>query len=302
MKIAIAGGTGLVGKALTNTLIKHGHEVYILTRNVKTNNSSSKITYVSWLNSGDYPEESLKNVDAFINLAGESINSGRWTEKRKERIKNSRIQATNEVIRIMTALPNKPKVLINASAIGFYGTSYSETFTEDSVTPGHDFLASTVKDWEKTARKAESLGVRTVLARFGIILDKNEGALPKLLIPYKLFAGGNLGTGEQWMSWIHIDDVVHGLIYCLQTNNMEGPVNFVSPQPLKMKEFGLTLGRVLQRPHWFPTPVLPIKLALGEMSLLILEGQKVLPTKLHDYHFLFPTLEKALKNILQNET
>ena len=213
MKIALTGGTGFVGRALTEELTKNGHEVFILTRNAGTRTSTENTTYVSWLNDGDQPEEMLEGVEVFINLAGESINSGRWTEARKKTILESRISATREVLRVINKLEKKPSVLINASAIGYYGTSLTKTFTEESLEKGDDFLAKTVQQWETEALKARDLGIRTVCCRFGIILDKRDGALPRIALPYKLFAGGTVGTGEQWVSWIHIKDVVKGIIF-----------------------------------------------------------------------------------------
>lgn len=298
MKIAIAGGTGFVGKALTKDLLNKGHEVFILTRTSKKT-SQEKLHYVQWLSPQSKPEKELDGLDAFINLAGESINSGRWTESRKERILKSRLDATQEVIRILEKLDHKPRVLINASAIGIYGTSLSKTFTENDTSYGQDFLASTVSAWESSALEAEQHGVRVVLCRFGIILDRTEGALPRIALPYRLFAGGTVGNGQQWLSWIHLEDVIRGIQFAIERDDLYGPVNFTAPQPIRMKEFGRTLGKILHRPHWMPAPGIALKLLLGEMSLLVLEGQEVLPEKLllHDFRFAFPTLPPALKNI-----
>ncbi|MDZ5474565.1 TIGR01777 family oxidoreductase [Bacillus sp. 31A1R] len=298
MRVAIAGGTGFVGESLTGELVKQGHEVFILTRKKKESNSKN-VSYIKWLNDGDHPAKDLREIDAIINLAGESINSGRWTEERKNRILNSRIRATEEILKIIKNLAITPKVLINASAVGYYGTSLNNTFTETSPSQGNDFLATTVKAWEQKAAEAAQHNVRTVFCRFGIILDKNEGALPRIALPYQLFAGGTVGSGEQWVSWIHLKDVIQGILFALENENLIGPVNFTAPKPLTMKEFGKTLGTVLNRPHWIPAPSFALKLLLGEMSTLVLEGQKVLPNKLLEagYHFQFPELETALSNI-----
>jgi uncharacterized protein len=301
LKIAIAGGSGFVGQALSDFFLKNGDDVVILTRHPKPTSPQSKLTYIEWLNADSHPAPLLEGVHVFINLAGESINSGRWDEKRKQRILQSRLKATNELLHIMENLKEKPQVLINASAIGYYGTSTTETFTEESNSVGSDFLAETVKQWEDLAKKAETIGVRTVLARFGIILAKNEGALPKMALPYRLFAGGKLGKGNQWVSWIHIEDVIQAISFLIQNESYKGPVNFISPNPVTMDEFGKALAKVLNRPHWVPTPEIALKILLGEMSLLMLEGQKVLPKKLlnDDYKFHFPTLDSALKDIFQ---
>ncbi|WP_282142049.1 TIGR01777 family oxidoreductase [Cytobacillus oceanisediminis] len=299
MRIAIAGGTGFVGNALVKKLLEKKHEIFILTRNISHKQHSKNLNYVQWLNDDDSPEDVLESIDVFINLAGESINSGRWTEDRKKRILNSRITATKEVRRIISRLEEKPYTLINASAVGYYGTSQVETFTESSRKSGTDFLAETVRRWEEEAAKAEEFEVRTVFCRFGIILEKNDGALPRMALPFKLFAGGTVGTGSQWVSWIHLDDAVSGILFCIEHEQLQGPVNFTSPYPVTMKEFGQILGEVLNRPHWMPAPGFALKIALGEMSTLVLEGQKVLPEKLQSfgYEFLYPELKAALSDI-----
>ncbi|MBX9975599.1 TIGR01777 family oxidoreductase [Cytobacillus firmus] len=301
MRIAIAGGTGFVGNALVKKLLEKKHEIFILTRNISDKQHSKNLNYVQWLNDDDSPEDVLESIDVFINLAGESINSGRWTEERKKRILNSRITATKEVLRIISRLEEKPYTLINASAVGYYGTSQIETFTEASRKSGTDFLAETVRRWEEEASKAEEFEVRAVFCRFGIILEKNDGALPRMALPYKIFAGGTVGTGSQWVSWIHLDDAVNGILFCIDQEQLQGPVNFTSPYPVTMKEFGQILGEVLNRPHWMPAPGFALKIALGEMSTLVLEGQKVLPEKLQSFgfDFLYPDLKAALGDIYQ---
>lgn len=299
MKIAITGGTGFVGRHLTNLLIENGHEVFILTRNIAGKNNNDSAVYVEWLHDNANPEAALEGIDAFINLAGESINSGRWTAARKARILDSRITATKEMMRIIMQLQKKPEIVINASAVGYYGISDSLTFTEASTASGNDFLAHTVQKWEETASEAEAFGIRTAYCRFGIILDSKEGALPKMVLPYKLFAGGTIGSGLQWLSWIHIHDVSRAILYILENKEISGPVNFTAPNPATMKEFGQTLAKCLGKPHWLPAPSFAIRLALGEMSILITEGQKVLPAKLldHGYSFQFEQLQPALADI-----
>ncbi|WP_335872478.1 TIGR01777 family oxidoreductase [Bacillus sp. 2205SS5-2] len=296
MKIAITGGTGFVGNHLVD-LLKKNHQLYVLTRNPEKHHQPN-VTYVKWLTADSQPELELAGIDAVINLASESINSGRWTETRKKRIQHSRSEATQAVFSIMNALPDPPKILINASAIGYYHASKTITHKEESKHTGSDFLAKTVIEWEQEAKKAEELGVRVVITRFGIILGKEDGALPRMVLPYKLFAGGPVGSGEQWMSWVHIKDVCSAIEFLLH-HDITGPVNIVSPNPVTMKEFGSILGKVLHRPHWLPVPSFIIKAALGEMSTLILDGQKVSPSVLEKtgYAFSFPLLSTALKDL-----
>ncbi|WP_080848311.1 TIGR01777 family oxidoreductase [Cytobacillus gottheilii] len=299
MKIALAGGTGFVGSYLTEALKKNGHKILILTRNSQNKTPKDQVTYVQWLNDGDTPENHLEGIDAFINLAGESVNSGRWTEERKRRIIESRTQSADEVNRILHNLMEPPKVVIQASAIGYYGTSDSKFFTEEVSASGSDFLAETVYKWEQSAREGKLPDSRLVFTRFGIILSKAGGALPKMALPYQLFAGGKLGKGVQWMSWIHIEDVVKAFLFCLENKNIEGPVNFTAPNPVQMSEFGKTLGAVLHKPHWLPLPAFAMKMMLGEMSMLMLEGQHVTPKKLlsSGYSFSYPHLKNALEDI-----
>ncbi|MEH7304708.1 TIGR01777 family oxidoreductase, partial [Neobacillus drentensis] len=288
MKITIAGGTGFVGKALMDQLVKNNHEVIILTRGLKDKKTTDRIQYVQWLTEHTSTWNELEGTDIFINLAGESINGGRWTEQRKEKIVTSRLESVNALLSIISKLKTKPKVLINASAIGIYGTSLDKVFTEkDDLGFGDDFLSKTVQQWEDEASKASHLGIRTVFCRFGIILDTHEGALPKIAFPYKSFIGGPIGDGRQWMSWIHIEDVVKGISFIIEKDQINGPINFTAPNPVTMSEFGETLSIVLHRRHWLPVPRFALRLLLGEMCTLVVDGQKVLPKKLLENGYQF---------------
>ena len=299
MKIVIAGGNGFVGNALTEELIKNHHEVYILTRHAHAAKPKQDVKYVQWLNNGDQPEKHLEDIDVFINLAGESLNSGRWTASRKKRLLDSRLSSTKEMVRIITAANKKPQLLLNASAIGYYGTSRTETFTERTIKHPSDFLSTITTEWEKAAKELKNEHIRTIHMRFGVILEKNGGALQRMVLPYRLFAGGTIGSGEQILSWIHMNDVIQAILFCINNKNIEGAVNFTAPQPLKMKEFGKKIGQVMKKPHWLPVPSFALKILLGEMSILVLEGQRVLPEKLrkHGFEFTFPTLDTALQDI-----
>ncbi|WP_026675622.1 TIGR01777 family oxidoreductase [Alkalihalobacterium bogoriense] len=298
MNIAIAGGTGLIGRALTKYFIEKGHTVFVLTRNLRPNENN--IQYVKWLTDDSHPERDLKPLDAFINLAGESLNSGRWTKKKKEEIINSRVESTQNAISLISKLVQLPSVFINSSGVSYYGASLEHTFTEASETiSSQGFLTDVAYRWEKEAKAAEALGVRTVIARTGVVLDKQQGALPKMVLPYRLLAGGTIGSGKQWISWIHLHDVVRLFEFVIQHKEISGPVNFTSPYPVTMKDFGKTISKVLHRPHWLPVPGVAFKLLLGEMSTLLLDGQKVVPEKAksHGFSFEHPELSTALKGI-----
>ncbi len=301
MKAVIAGGTGFIGKAVTSELVSHGYDVYILTRNKENKKEKGHIHYVKWLTEGAVPENYIGSAEIFINLAGESLNSGRWTNKRKKQILESRLRATKELLRIMEALNKKPLVFISASAIGIYPASENETFTESSRLSGKSFLSRVATAWEQEAVKAKKLGIRTVLMRLGLVLGKQNGALPKITLPYKLGAGGKIGTGRQWMSWIHIHDVARAVRFAIETNQIEGPVNLTAPAPVRMNTLGKTIASVLKRPHWLFVPGFSLKLVLGEMSTLILNGQKVLPDKLlkNGFYFKFPIVREALTNLFK---
>ncbi|PWA08778.1 TIGR01777 family protein [Pueribacillus theae] len=299
MKIAIAGGTGLVGSALCDMLLADGHELIILTRNRDGKQGKDGLTYVEWLNENSHPEKNLEGVECIVNLAGESINN-RWTESTKRAILQSRLDASSEIARLISKLDDKPRVYIQASAIGYYGTSETDQFTEKNSHAGSDFLAHVVSEWEKAGEKIDKQGVRTVYMRFGVILDNRGGALPRMVLPYKLFAGGNIGSGNQWLSWIHIDDVCRLILFAIENETMEGAVNATSPNPKKMGEFGKTIGSILHRPHWIPLPAFVLKALLGEMSMLVLEGQYVYPEKAvqHGFQFQYENLQNALQDLL----
>ncbi len=297
MKIAITGGTGFLGKELTRLFHTSGHVVYILTRSPRESTPNTK--YVQWLTEGAAPERQLEGIDAIINLAGSSINDGRWSEQQKREIYNSRMEATEEVLRIIDKLTYKPQTLINASAIGIYPASESATYTETSTERGSDFLARTVIHWEKLADHAKVHGVRVAYGRFGILLGKNAGALPLMALPYKLFVGGTVGSGRQWVSWVHVSDVARAIQFALQTTELEGPFNVTAPQPERMKEFGKEIGHALHRPHLIPVPSIALKIVLGDKSRLVLTGQRVVPRVLEQmgFQFNFPDLPSALADI-----
>lgn len=300
MNILIAGGTGFVGQHLTKLLVNFHHDVFILTRQQKDSQNEPSVHYIQWLNAGSNPAAELPQIDAAINLAGASLNGGRWTVQRKKKILESRLTSTNALISLIAEMPGQPGVLVNASAVGYYGTSKTSVFTETDETVNQDFLSDVTVQWESAALKAETLGVRTVLARFGIVLGKDEGSLPLMTLPYKLYLGGTIGNGDQWVSWIHIDDLCRLLLFAIEHQSIAGPLNITAPLPVTMKTFGQMIGSVMDKPHWFKVKPFILRALLGEMSDLILKGQKVIPQKASEagFPFKFPNLKQALNDLL----
>jgi uncharacterized protein len=298
MKILVSGSHGLVGTALIKSLTADGHEVVRLVRH-KLEFGANEI---EWHPNHDRIDASrLEGLDAVVHLAGESIASGRWTEEKKRAIRDSRVKGTTLLSQTLAQLSRPPAVLICASAIGYYGNRRDEVLTETS-SPGNDFLSSVCVEWEEATRTASEKGIRTVNARFGIILDARGGALAKMLTPFRMGIGGRVGDGNQWMSWIALEDVVGGLKFLLEDVTAHGPVNFVAPNPVTNAEFTSTLGRVLSRPTFLPIPAFGARLAFGEMAdALLLSSQRVDPAVLEDkgFPFYWPTLEPALRHLLE---
>ena len=301
MKIVLAGGTGFIGKALRESLAEKNHEVVILTRQVSRENDAGIRTRFRHWNppEGGTWENELNGAGAVINLSGESIVGKRWSAAQKKRIRESRIQTASALVRALEKTRVKPGVFINASAVGYYGARGDEAVTEETR-PGNGFLSETCQAWEAEALRAESLGMRVIRLRIGIVLEKNGGALAKMLPPFQLGLGGPLGSGRQWMSWIHLKDLVGLIHFLVEKKETRGAFNATAPLPVTMKEFAETLGRALHRPAFFPVPGFVLKILLGEASELLLTGQKVLPkhTLEAGYRFQFPQLELALKEIL----
>lgn len=302
MNIVVAGGTGFVGKTLVQRLVREGHRVVLLTRH-PSGNALPNVQPCQWdgKNQGEW-SQALHGADAVINLAGETI-SKRWSKTQKEKIIQSRLDATHAIVTAIRAAQKRPKVLINASAIGFYGNVPEGKVTE-SHPKGTGFLADTCAAWEQAAGEAKSLGVRVVLMRLGVVLEKGGGALAKMLPPFQFFVGGPLGKGSQWFSWIHRDDLIGAILFALRHESLSGSVNATAPHPVTMKDFCRTLGRVMHRPSFAPVPEPVLKLLLGEMAQeMLLSGQRVEPAKLQEssYAFKHPLLEEALHTILDRK-
>jgi len=302
MKIAVAGGTGFIGSRLVKQLTKDGNEVVVLAHTPKVANPLFSQLKVIEFNSEhkDNPavlEKEIGTCDAVVNLAGEPIAGARWTPARKQAIIDSRVICTQRLVKAIQNVQNKPQVLVNGSAIGIYGISDIKEFDESSES-GDDFLAEVCKKWEAAADNA---GIRTVKIRTGIVLGKEGGALAKMLPIFNLGLGGPLGTGKQWVSWIHVDDEVGLIIEAIKNPKLSGPVNATSPNPVTFQELCTELGKATKRPSFLPAPAFALKFLLGGSSTLVLDGQKVYPKKasLAGYNFKYNTLDKALQQIVQ---
>ena len=301
MKILMTGSSGLVGTALGSVLARAGHTVCRLVRPQSSANEGAKEGFaVAWNPATGELGGAGVGADAVVNLAGASIADGRWTTQRKELLRASRIDTTRALVNALAKMNARPSVLVSASAIGIYGNRGDETLTEGSK-PGTDFLAGLAQEWEAEALKAEALGIRVVLARFGIILAREGGALPRILTPFKLGVGGRLGSGKQWMSWATLDDAVGILRFAIENAPVRGATNVVSPQPLQNAEFTSVLAKTMHRPAFFPAPAFALRLALGEMAdALLLSSQRVLAQVLEKtgYQFVHSDLSAALKNLV----
>lgn len=303
MKVAITGATGFVGSRLVQRLQEQGHQPLILTRNrAAAERAFPNLEIVAYTptESGDW-QKAIAGCDAVVNLAGEPIAESRWTPQHKEEILNSRKLGTRKIVEAIAQANPKPKVLVNASAIGYYGTSETATFDETSP-PGNDFLAEVCQAWEAEAQKVKEMGVRLVIVRFGIVLG-NGGALAKMIPPFQLFAGGPIGSGHQWFAWIHRDDLVNLILEALTRPDIEGVLNGTAPNPVRMSELCHTLGEVLHRPSWLPVPSFALEALLGEGAKVVLEGQQVLPKRTISYGFdyQYPTVKQALTEILASK-
>lgn len=296
MRVAIAGGTGFIGKALTKALVDRGDEVWIITRGENHHSGNKKIHYVTWEALAEDPGL-FEGVEAIVNLAGESINQ-RWTSAAKQRILQSRQRAAARIAELMAELKRKPEVVINASGISAYGISAHQIFDEASPTAVTDFLSEVVKEWEAAADAIPAH--RLIKLRVGVVLDPKGGAFPLMALPYRLFAGGRIGSGKQGLSWIHLEDMIGLILFCLDHDSIEGPVNGSAPEPLSNDAFGRAVAKAMGRPHWFPVPAFVMRTLFGEMSTLLLDGQRAIPKKLIDsgYIFRYPTVDSAMQNLV----
>jgi uncharacterized protein (TIGR01777 family) len=300
MRALVTGATGFVGHRLLLRL----EEPVVLSRDpVRARESLAprKVTAFPWRAAdGPPPAEAFDGVDCVIHLAGESVGEGRWNEAKKNRIRESRVAGTRNLVEGIARLDKKPRVLVSASAVGYYGSRGDQVLTE-SASPGDDFLAEVCIGWEEEAAKARRHDVRVVSMRTGVVLGSGGGALAKMLTPFRLGVGGRLGDGRQWMPWIHIDDLVGIILHSCQNDSVSGPVNGTAPNPVTNFEFTKTLGRVLKRPTVFPMPRFMLRLALGEFGDVLLTSQRAVPeaAQKSGYEFQYPDLEGALRAILK---
>ncbi|SLM46847.1 conserved protein of unknown function [Nitrospira japonica] len=305
MRIVLNGGTGFIGQALCLSLVQDGHHVTVLTRNARSAAQllGPLVTAVEWTgrDAGSW-EHSLEGADAVINLAGAPIADARWTDARKTLLKDSRVLTTRLLVEAMSRRSSKPGTLISASGIGYYGASDDRVLNE-SAPRGRGFLADLCLAWEGEALRAMAFETRVVLLRTGMVLEQNGGALPKMLLPFRLFMGGPIKPGTQWISWIHRRDHIGMIQWALATPGLSGPLNAVAPGAVTVAQFCNLLGRVLRRPSWLPVPGLMLKILLGELGTLMTTGQRIYPAKaLSDgYVFQYPTLEPALQAIFTKD-
>ena len=296
MKTLITGGTGFIGSALCNELLKDkNNEITILSRNPE-----KTLPQVKSINNLNTIEKNA-SFDIIINLAGEPIADKKWTKEQKQKIISSRIDTTEDIIEFIKNSENKPKLLISGSAIGYYGIEQSNTDHDENDMSDDSFSSDLCKKWEETALQANTYGVRTCLLRTGIVLGKNGGALSKMLMPFKMGLGGKIGSGEQWMSWIHLDDLVGIILHCIKQDTLNGPINGTAPKPSTNDDFTKALGKALNRPTFMPMPKIIINMLMGQMGVeLLLSGKKIMPTKALDsgYQFKYTTLDSALDNII----
>ncbi len=306
MKIAVTGATGFVGSRLVARLVEESHDVKVLTRSVEKARKAfadpkfKVLEYVAYqpTESGAWQGE-ISSCDGVVNLAGEPI-SERWSSERKKRIMDSRKVGTEKLVEAISKAASKPAVLVSSSAIGYYGTSETAEFFETSEPAEHDFLSQVCQAWEVEANKAKDAGVRVAIIRTGIVLGAG-GAIAKMIMPFKLYAGGPIGSGQQWFSWIHIDDLVNLMLKALLDSSMHGVYNGTAPEPVRMNDFCKTLGEVMDRPSWLPVPDFAIEALLGDGAVVVLKGQKVLPerTQATGFEYAYAEPKAALKDVVK---
>jgi uncharacterized protein (TIGR01777 family) len=301
MRVIITGGTGLIGRALAKQLAEEGHDVVVLTRDPdKASGFSSGVRLVKWdARTAQGWAEWVEGADAIVNLAGAGLADRLWTKSRKQMLVNSRVWAGQAIAEAVTAAKQKPRVLIQASAVGFYGPRKDEPISENEP-QGDDFLADLCRKWEDSSASVEPQGVRRVIIRTGLVLSSAGGVLPRLMLPIRLFVGGRVGSGRQYYPWIHLDDQVRAIRFLIDQPSAQGPFNLVAPNPLTNAEFIQSIGRAVRRPTWLPLPEFALRLLVGDLATVLVDGQRAIPTGLVDagFDFNYPTLEEAMQALV----
>ncbi len=299
MRVGVIGATGFVGKALTAALVARGDEVVAFGRDAGRVRAAVPAAKEAW-SLDELSAARVASLDAVVNLAGESVAAKRWTPEQKAAIRDSRVRTTRKVVDAIASASERPGVLVNASAVGFYGPRGEEEVTE-ATPPGGDFLAGVCRDWEAEAQRVTDLGVREVRLRTGIVLGDAGGPLEQMLLPFKLFVGGAVGDGRQWFPWVHLADVVGATLWALDHETLAGPVNVTAPRPVRYGEFAAALGRRLRRPSWLTVPGFALRLAVGEMAEVLVTGQRAVPAALEadGYAFRYARVEDALADVVR---
>jgi len=302
MHILITGGTGLIGTALTRRLLTENHNITILSRNPDSHPALEGVNVVKW--DGRTAEgwgHLINNVDAVVNLAGVNLGGSLWTRKRKEQLLNSRLSAGHAVVEAFEKAERRPKVLVQASAVGYYSANEDSILDENSR-PGEDFQGRLVQQWENSTHAVEFMGVRRVITRSGVVFARGAFILTMFLLPFRMMVGGPIGSGRQFVSWLHIEDEVEGILYLIHNENASGVYNLMSPEPVRNSEMGRAISRVLKRPYWFPVPAFALRAVLGELSTVVLDSWRGVPSRLLDLGFVFkyPDVESALRDLVKH--
>jgi len=302
MHILITGGTGLIGTALTQRLLAENNTVTILSRNPESHTAPQGVNVVRWDgHSAEGWSHLLNEVDAVVNLAGVNLGGGLWTRKRKEQLLNSRIYAGHAVVEAFEKAERRPKVLVQASAVGYYASN-EESILEENSRPGEDFQGRLVQQWENSTQPVEFMGVRRVITRSGVVFAPGAFLLTMFLLPFRLMVGGPIGTGRQYISWLHIEDEVEGILFLIQNEGAAGAYNLMSPEPVRNSEMGRAISRVIKRPYWFPVPGFAMRAVLGELSTVVLGSWRGVPTRLLGLGFVFKyqNVESALRELVKH--
>lgn len=303
MNIIVAGGSGLIGRALIQALSQDGHVVWVLTRRPGEFRLSQGVQAAGW--DGKTPQgwqHLVEQADAIINLSGANIGERPWTNERKQVLRASRVDSGAAITAAVEQSAKRPAVVLQIAGVGYYGP-HGDDILDEQAAAGNDFLASVAQDWENSTKGVSSLGVRHVIMRTGVVLTPKGGVINPFLLQHRLFAGGPLGSGKQWMSWVHIQDLVNSFRFFLDCADASGVFNITAPKPVTNATFGRTLGKVMRRPYWLPVPSFALKILLGEMSTIILTGQRVVPQRLLEmgFQFQFPGLRQALEDLLRTK-